>query len=358
TRYKLDDFKPYLFKTLDYGKTWQKIVAGINEKHFTRVIRADKKRKGLLYAGTESGVYVSFNDGKAWLPFQMNLPVVPITDLAVKNDDLVVATQGRSFWILDDLTLLHQCDERELKNDVVLFQPRPTYKMRSGKGRISTQNGQNPDSGVKVSFYLKDQPEKDQTVTLTFADSSGTPIKVFSSKKTSKNLASGLPKPENPLDKKNTRLEVKQGLNTFLWNMRYPDAATFPGLVLWAGGTNGPAAIPGDYRVILDVGSKRLQAEFQIIKDPRSSATESDFREQFEFLLKLRDKLSQTHLAIKKIRLTRKQIQELVGRIRKQGRLDEKWQKSCQPIFDAADALTQRITAIEEKLYQTKNQSP
>ena len=159
TRYKLDDFKPYLFKTTDYGKTWTKIVNGIDNKHFTRVIRADSKRKGLLYAGTETGMYVSFDDGSNWSSFQMNLPIVPITDLAIKNDDLIVATQGRSFWVLDDLTLLHQLDEKKLKEDVTVFQPRPTYKSRSGRGRPSLQNGQKPRRRCQYFVLLERRTE-------------------------------------------------------------------------------------------------------------------------------------------------------------------------------------------------------
>ena len=131
-RYKLDDFRPYLFKTTDYGKTWTKIVTGIKDDHFTRVVRADPKRPGLLYAGTECGMYVSFDDGAHWQPFQLNLPIVPITDLAVKNDDLVVATQGRAFWVLDDLTPLHQLKPEFAEKPLFVFAPRPAYRLPGG----------------------------------------------------------------------------------------------------------------------------------------------------------------------------------------------------------------------------------
>ena len=344
TRYKLDDFKPYLYKTLDYGKTWTKIVAGIPNKHFTRVIRADQKRAGLLYAGTESGMYVSFNDGKSWNAFQMNLPIVPITDLALKNDDLIVATQGRSFWVLDDLTLLQQLDAKKLKQDVVLFQPRATYKMRAGRGRASLQNGQNPDGGVKLCFILKEQPEKNQTVSLTLKDSAGKVVQVYSTQPNRK--------------AKEQSLTVKQGFNEFLWSMRYPDAETFDGLVLWAGGTRGPSAIPGNYTAVLKVGKKSVTTQFEIVKDPRSPATDEDFAAQLKFLLQLRDKLTDTHLAIKKVRSARDQINEVVGRIKKQAGDNEKLKTKFKPIFEAAEALVKKMTSIEEKLYQTRNQSP
>lgn len=340
TRYKLDDFKPYLYRTTDYGKTWTKITDGIDSKHFTRVIRADRKRPGLLYAGTESGMYISFSDGKQWMPFQMNLPVVPITDLAIKNDDLVVATQGRSFWILDDLTILHQVGPDIVTSDVALLQPRPTVRLRAGRGRPSLSSGQNPDTGVRFVFYLRDQPEK--PVRLTITDAQGNQVAVLSTK------------PDK--SKKESPLAAAHGFNEFLWNMRYPNAESFEGLVLWAGGTGGPAAIPGKYRAVLDVGGQQKAVDFEIVKDPRSPASDSDFRAQLDFLLKLRDKLSETHIAIRNIRATRKQIQDLVGRMKKID--DPKSQKAFKPVFTAADKLIKKITDIEEALYQTKNQSP
>ena len=288
-------------------------------------------------------MYVSFDDGKSWNAFQMNLPVVPITDLALKNDDLIVATQGRSFWILDDLTLLHQLDEKKLKADVVMFQPRPATKTRSGRGRPSLQNGQNPDSGVKLSFMMREALEPKQVATLVIEDAEGKAIQAFSTK------------PEKGSGQQ--PLKIKQGHNEFLWNMRYPDAESFTGLVLWAGGTRGPAAIPGTYSAKLTIADKSYSTKFQIVKDPRSPASDADFKAQLDFLLKLRDKLTETHVAIKKIRETRTQINSLVARIKKQADSEAK-KKSFKPIFDSAEAVNKKMTEIEEKLYQTKNQSP
>lgn len=132
TKYKLGDFAPYLYKTTDYGQTWTKITNGINNEHFTRVVREDPKQKGLLYAGTETGMYISFNDGASWKPFQLNLPIVPITDLTIKNDNLIVATQGRSLWILDDLSVLHQLDENATNATSILYKPKDTYRTKGG----------------------------------------------------------------------------------------------------------------------------------------------------------------------------------------------------------------------------------
>lgn len=161
TRYKLGDFEPYLYKTTDYGQTWTKITNGINKEHFTRVVREDPKRKGLLYAGTETGMYVSFDDGANWSPFQMNLPIVPITDLTIKENNLIVATQGRSLWILDDLTVLHQLDAAKKTESSILYQPKDSYRT---KGRASSKPsktaGQNHPNGVISHFYLKNLTEK------------------------------------------------------------------------------------------------------------------------------------------------------------------------------------------------------
>jgi len=181
TRYKLGDFQPYLYKTTDYGKSWTKITNGIPAEHFTRVVREDPKKKGLLYAGTETGMYVSFNDGASWSPFQMNLPIVPITDLAVKDDNLIVATQGRSLWIIDDLTVLHQLDESKKNQNTILFKPRDSYRT---KGRASKKpsktSGQNLENGVISHFLLKNYTEKD-TVQLTYTSMAGDTLANYNS---------------------------------------------------------------------------------------------------------------------------------------------------------------------------------
>ncbi len=317
TMYKSDDFRPYLYKTTDYGQTWTKIVDGIDPQHFTRAIQPDPKRRGLLYAGTESGMYISFDDGAHWKPFQLNLPVVPITDLDWKDDDLIVATQGRSFWIIDDVTPLHQLSDEVAGSAFWLFTPRPTYRLG---GR----------SAVTFRYYFKDAPDSN-AVRLKILEEDGNLIRTFT-----------------PKDR-GARLAVAEGANAFSWDMRYEDAESFPGLIMWAGSVRGPRAAPGRYQARLIVGSDSMTVPFEIKKDPRSSSTLEDLQAQFAFLIEIRDKLSETHRAIKRIRDVREQTQAITRRLGEREGSDE--------IKQAARALNEKLTAIEEALYQTKNQS-
>ncbi len=334
TRYKLDDFKPYLLKTTDYGQTWTMINRGIDPAHFTRVIRADPGRAGLLYAGTESGMYVSFDDGANWQPFQMNLPIVPITDLAIRENDLVVATQGRSFWVLDDLTLLHQWTDSLVKQPVHLFASRPVYRGMRGGRDSSLTAGTNPPAGVGLRVWLRDLPEA-EPVSLTINDAAGNPVQVWSSSPEKKS--------------RQNKLELKAGMNSVDWDLRYQDAETFDGLVLWAGGTQGPTAVPGIYRAILQVGDDTQETEFEVKGDPRITVTAGEYQQQFEFLIGIRDKLNETHRAIKKIRDVRSQIQAL------QKRLGDG--EGNKPLVEQAGEIVKQLTTIEETLYQTKSQS-
>lgn len=342
TMYKSDDFRPYLYRTTDYGRSWTKITRGIDAKHFTRVIRADPKRRGLLYAGTERGVYVSFDDGVDWKPFQQGLPITPITDLAIKNDDLIAATQGRSFWVLDDLTPLHQLSPEVEKSEAHLFAPRPSYRMR-GRSSRRGKAGTNPPSGVVFHYLLssalegkKGEAEKKVPVELEILESDGTLIKSFSSE----------------AKKGEKKLPAKQGMNRFVWDMRYPDAKTFEGMVLWGGGTRGPRAVPGRYKARLSLGNTSVEQGFEILADPRSGATEADYRAQFACLIEIRDKLSEVHESITRIRALRAQLKALDGRIQKLGKGE-----GLAEIRDASKKMRERILAIEKALYQTRNRS-
>lgn len=371
TAYKSDDFRPYLYKTSDYGKTWTKIVTGIPETVFTRVIREDPNHRGLLYAGTETGMYVSFNGGGNWQPLQLNLPVVPITDLIVHSGerDLVAATQGRSFWILDDLPVLHQMAEAANANGTFLFTPEDAYRFQGGGPPLSATStlGQNPPAGAVVYYYLKEKPKSQ--ITLEFLDSAGRSIKKFTSRAPEPppppgTVSPSQTQPEPPQTASSEegeagaggqsggaprRIPAEAGLNRFVWDLRYPDAARFPGLILWAGELRGPRAVPGRYQAKLTVGDKTLTKLFEVKKDPRLPTTEAEFAKQFDLLMKIRDKLTEAHNAIVQIREIRKQVDELVKRV--------KDQPNANAIADAARSFNAKLTTIEEELYQTKNQS-
>lgn len=337
TRYKSGDYRPYLYKSKDYGKTWVRITDGIDAGHFTRVLRADPKRKGLLYAGTETGMYISFDDGTSWKPFQLNLPIVPITDLTLRNDNLIAATQGRGFWLIDDLTPLHQLNDQVAAGDAYLYKPMPSYRMGPGFsfGRAPRTAGQNHPGGVTVHFIVKDTTKAE--VTLEFLQTDGKLIKKFSTK------------PD--LKAKEEKLTLKQpGMNKFNWNMRYPDADRFDGLILWASSLSGPRALPGTYKLRLTVNGKSMETDFEILKDPRSTGTDADLKAQFDFLQEVIAKVSETHTAIKKIRTAREQINRAIDPIKDQ-------KEAMKDVLDKAKAIQDDMKKIEEALYQTKNRS-
>ncbi len=332
TCYKLDDFRPYLYRTKDYGQTWQQITDGIDAEHFTRVVRADPDREGLLYAGTEEGMYISFDDGNSWKSFQLNLPLVPVTDLTIKNKDLIVATQGRSFWVLDDLTPLHELSDKVASADLHIYTPRPTYRTGGGGrgGRGGGGAGANPPGGAVLTFQVADA---DQPVTLEISEADGDVIQTFSTRR----------------GQDVQPISVNAGLNRFAWNMSYPNAETFPGMILWSGNTRGPRAVPGTYEAKLTVGDVTETTTFEILPDPRVETSQEDLQAQFDFLIEVRDKLTETHRGIRQIRAMRDSINEVLGKVRGQDGMDD--------LVDLGRSINVELTAIEEALYQTKNES-
>jgi photosystem II stability/assembly factor-like uncharacterized protein len=353
TAYKLDDFHPYLFETADYGKTWTKIINGIPDRHFTRVVKEDPNHRGLLVAGTEFGLYISLDDGANWKSFQLNLPIVPIADVAFhkREQELIVATQGRSFYIFDDLPLLYQNSPGVQTEDAHLFKPKDTYRVGGGRGfggggrGGGAAIGENPPAGAVVGYWLKARPQGD--VKLEFLDSTGKLVHEFSSRAPE-------PAPAAEGAEANAfggrgggppaRVPAQQGMNRFTWNMRYPDATTFPGLILWAGSMTGPLAAPGTYQVRLTVDGKTQTQSFAIKKDPRLDTTPEDYAKQLSLALQVRDKLSETNEGVIRIRELRKQLDEYAKR-------DDK------RVAESAKALIAKLTAVEEELYQTKNRA-
>ena len=375
TRFKNDDFRPYLYKTNDYGETWKEINGGIRDDDFTRVVREDPARRGLLYCGTESGIYVSANDGESWESLQCNLPVVPIHDLVVKDGDLVAGTHGRSIWIMDDLSPLHQLageapspQSSPVKGEDArgcgprLLRPRATYRMlhqapsmgEPGPGmkywdrvlglptafhdrktpdgrtsRLMLDAGENPPEGVGVVFYLPEDLTED--VSLTVLDANGSEIRTFSSG------AEG-----------EEALRVSPGVNRFTWDMRYPGARK---LSMVEGGykpreLKGILAPPGSYSVRLTVGHSAFEEPFDLLKDPRSGATQEALDAQFELLIKIRDRLSEVHDAAEKIRRIRGQVDAWEERA--SGRPEG------EAVSAAAKSLKEGLSRIESELVATK----
>jgi photosystem II stability/assembly factor-like uncharacterized protein len=360
TMYKSDDFHPYLYKTSDYGKTWKKIVNGIPANHFTRVIREDLKQKGLLFAGTEFGIYVSYDDGDNWKSIQLNLPVVPITDLAFhkRDDELVVATQGRAFWILDDLPLLRELKGAAPTDDVHLFKPKESIRAEGGgRGpRGFAAVGQNPPSGTVIDYFFKDRPTGE--VKLEIMDAAGKLVNKYSSNAPNRAASTE----EGPvIEEQGTggrggrgggapaRLPAQAGMNRFIWDMHYPDATTFPGLIMWAGSTRGPLIVPGTYTAKLTAGDKVQSQQFVVINDPRLKTTPEEFSAQLSLSMQVRDKLSQVNQAVIDIRTAKKQLEDYAARLKDDA--------SAKKVADAAKDLDKKLTAVEEELYQIKNQS-
>ncbi len=335
TRYKMDDFTPYIYKTEDYGKTWKLITTGINKMHFARVARADKRRQGLLYAGTEYGMYISYNDGANWKPFQQNLPVVPITDLTIKENDLIVATQGRSFYAIDDLSMVQNMNSDVATKALYVFPVEPVYRTAGGErgsfGGMPKAAGTNPPVGLVLNYFVKNLDDSAKA-TLTVMDASHKEIKSFT--RDAKEAAK--------------KIDVAKGMNQTVWNLRYAESEPIEGMILWNGNPGGIVAAPGAYFARLKVGKDSAEVPFTIKADPNYKLTQSDYETQFAFLKTVQDKFNETQKALKDIRSLRTQINDFIGR---QGK------DSVKEVKTMADSINKRLTAIEETLYQTKAKS-
>ena len=340
TAYKSDDFRPYLFRTLDYGKSWKKITAGIPENEFTRVIRADHDKPGLLFAGTERGAWVTIDDGKSWQPLQLNLPIVPVTDMALKDNSLAVATQGRGFWMFDELALLRQASAGNFGADIHLFTPAPAPRLHTKVAEKPVHQGKNPAAGVVFHYWLPEELPEDAALELVISDSAGETIRSYTRKPASDDESEAEGADDDRL------LTADAGLNQLEWNMRYPGVKRFDKLVLWNDFLDGPKALPGVYRATLTTGETSQSTEVWIVPDPRSGATPEDLERQFDFVWSVNRKLDETHEAIEKLRTTRNSLEAIAARVANQERYAELEQSS--------KAIVEKLNAIEEALYQTK----
>ena len=339
-RHRLDDFKPYIFKTADLGKSWSPITTGIPEGAYVHAVREDPKRKGLLYAGTELGVYVSFDDGGHWQPLQINLPQSPIHDLIVKDDDLVAATHGRSFWVLDNLTPLRQLNAQNASADMVLYQPQTAVRLHYPEEIDKRQPaGENPPPGAMIDYYFKTAPRDE--IAIDIYDPQGKLVRHLSSKETKEFEQP----PEWPDQVKEVKtIPANDGMNRYAWNLRYNDPTQTPGAFYGGTGPRGPLALPGDYQVKLTVNGKTQTATLHLVIDPRTKGEEAALQKQFALSQQVTDRISQLHQAVNEIRDVKSQIRVLHAKFDKDERV-----KSA---LTAADDMEKKMSEIEQQLIQ------
>lgn len=340
--HKLDNFKPYIFKTSDFGKSWTKIITGLPENEYVHAVREDPGRRGLLYAGTETGVYVSFDDGGHWQPLQLNLPNAPIHDLIVHGTDLIAATHGRSFWVLDDLAPLRQVNAAVANEAAHLFAPSTAVRTRLGHfDRRRYPIGENPPDGAVVDYWLKEEPK--DPARLELLDAQGKVIRSFNSEK-KKTLEAP---EEGERDEEAENIPAAAGMNRFVWNLRHENPVKIPAAIYDGNnGPSGPLALPGKYSVRLTVAGKSYSEPLEITMDPRVKTSAADLQKQFDFLLKLRDRQDELNHAILSFRDLRTQLVALEKRLG--GQAEKK------SLAKSAEDLRKKLTELEEQLIQVK----
>ncbi len=346
-RHQNDDLAPYIYKTTNYGSTWTRITTGIPDGAFVRAVREDPKKKGLLYAGTERGVFVSFDDGGHWRSLQNNLPLVPVHDLVIKNDDLVLATHGRAFWILDDVSPLRQFADSVAAEDIHLYKPATAYRVHTGEAPAKLSfDGKNPPNGAVIYFYLKQapKPETKQEVKIEILDATGNVVRSYSS-----NKSEPLDEPLDPDDKKREKeIKPEDGLNRFVWDLHYEEANRVPNYYLWEynDGAKGPLAVPGNYQVRLTASGKSLTAPFEVKIDPRVTTSQADLEKQFKLEVDVREQLNRVYDAVNQIEDVRDQLDGLKKRLVPSD--------SSKALFDGASALDAKLIAVRDPLINFK----
>ena len=370
--HKLDDFRPYIFVTTDFGKTWKAISNGIPNGAYVHAVRQDPVNPHLLFAGTERGIYVSFNDGVNWESLQLNLPNVPVYDLMVKNrgdgcfdktrgssavqqcdfvmsgSDLLIATHGRSFWSLDGIAALRENGPQVTNADLHVFKPEVAWRTRRGGGfgRGGGNFGQNPPSGAVFDVYVKDAPKGDST--LEILDSSGAVIRKISSAQPPRRRREGVTQefqPEEGFGPPPARLTVKQGFNRLTWDLRSEAPADVPGIALWGGRPSGVIALPGNYQARITVSGKSVTVPFELRLDPRLKTTPADLQKQFELSMKIRNAVQQADTAANRIIDLRAQIDSLRDRIAEANAQNKQIQTDLENLDKKLDAIENLIVA-------------
>ena len=357
TSYKFGDYTPYLYKTDNYGKTWELITNGIPENYYTRALRSDKKRPGLLYSGTEWGMFISFDDGENWSDFQLNLPITSIRDIHVKENDLILATHGRSFWMIDDLTPLHQLNEKSKESNVILFKPDISYRMAQSGGWRKPNTllvGENHPNGVIINYYLKKYNSDSDFLKIEIQNKDGSIIRSFTNNV--KKMMDSID--ENPVLSNSNDIDYalassnlktimpKSGGNRLIWDMRYPGFTSFDGMVFYSSPNTGPKVTPGKYDVVLTYNNETIKREFEIVKDPRVKITQDDYEKQLSFLLKVRDEVSKANQIIIDIRKIKKDLDFLLQKV-----------KGKDQIIQLIIKYKKELDVIENNIHMTKNQS-
>lgn len=331
TRYKLDDETPYIYKTSDFGMTWKKITKGIPETAFTRCLRADPVLQGVLYCGTELGMFISYDDGGNWDSFQLNLPQVPITDLTIKNNDLIVATQGRGFWVLDNLTLLHQLNEEIKAKRLYVFKPGISYRMRGYQDKKPVNEGMNAVHGARIDYWVKNITDSSK-VTISFFNRHDSLIRSYSNTSTEKDDA----------------FVVEKGMNSFVWNMMVKGVDKIDDMILWNGNIGSYKVPPGNYNVKVKVDDDSMLVPFVITKDPNYEISDQDYEKQFAFLNTIKTKFEETQTTIRNIRAIRNQLSAL------KDKMGDDYPKDLDSL---SKGIVKELGMIEEHLYQTKAKS-
>ena len=351
-RYQQDDFKPYLWKTTDYGPTWTPIVAGIPTGAYTRSIREDPVRRGLLYAGTETGVYVSFSDGARWEPLQLNLPRASVRDLRVHGNDLIAATHGRSFWAIDDISILRQLADSVTARSAYLFQPAEAVRWVSGGGASLTA-GQNPKGGAAIDYWFKTAPTS--TVTLEFRDGAGKVIRSYTSdsvpKDSLKTAADSIARQAREsmrdsvvYEPADSLVAARAGTNRFVWNLRYPGAKKLKNTLIDEGTLDGPVAAPGNYSVRLVVGRDTLVRQFAVVADPRVKTPTAELVRQFALATNVRDRITDVVDGATRIEDIQTQLDQRVSQ--------SKGQAYASRVADAVKPLRKKLEDIRSELYE------
>ena len=329
----LNDVAPYIFRTHDFGKTWTKVVAGIGPNDYVHAVREDPTRKGLLYAGAQHGMYISYDDGDSWQNFSLNLPDIPISDLIVEANSIAISTHGRSFYVLDNIEAIRQYTPAIASSaDPYLFAPASAIR---------------PGTTVAIRYWLKQAP---RTLTLDILDATGKVIRTYkgappadSSRRGQQ--AAGEDDDDNPRNRQPTA-SMTAGLNTQTWDLRVAPATTFPGMILWGATTNGPLVLPGTYQVRLTADGKTLARPVTVRKNPLlTDVTLADLREQYDLAIQIRDKVSEANQAVINIRDLKKQT------------ADRLTKSPDAALKSAADAFTKHASDVEEAIYQVRNQS-